>query len=288
MKKAVVAYLIIIAIISIPTVKFFQRIKIANEKYREKMTGMMAFAGANGSCKGELFYKTGFPVQAIYAHLGKLYISGSNKKLAVVNLADISRTVMTSANVYTSFYSYGNSLYASDFYNDSIVQVSNGKKLEAKVGRPSALVVDGLGHYFASNYASGNITKIIGRDGFLFGTNLDQITGMEIKDRNIYAVRTKSLPSLVSLNLDNGERKIIDENKDFSSIASTSGNLLVTYRDNDKTKLGRIAGDKVIEVMSLDCSYPVKITEWEDKVYYVSMTDGEGKIFTIKMRLGAE
>jgi len=286
-KKAVLAYLIIIGLVSVPVYYFFQKIRIANENYRGKTAELVSYDDKNGNCAGELFYKTGTPIQTIYAAMGQLYVSGVSKKLTVVNLADSSKALQFDGDVYSSFYSYGGSLYASDYFNDRIVQILlskdgefSTKKTEAKVGLPSALVIDG-GHYFVSNYASGNITKVIGRDGFLFKTNFDQITGMEIKDRSIFLVRTKSLPSLVSLNLDNGEKKIIDDEKDFSAIASVSGELYAGFRDNNKTKIGRVVDSEIINEKSLDCSFPVKIAGWNDKIYYASTIDKEGKIFIL-------
>lgn len=300
---AVIAYLLFVVLATIPLYSYFQKIKVANEEYREKLASYLNWRFKENrlieidskiACEGDLFFQAQTPVAALHVYQDQLYLSQADGKLAVIDLKDPKLISSYETNLFTDFYSNSSELLGTDILNDRIVKIvlgGNGiltEKVYTKIGRASALTQDHLGNYYVSGYASGNITKIVGRDKFLFAADLDKIVDLEINEkgnRAIFVARYNSTQSLLKLDLADGKKTVIRERESFSSLAFDEDDLWAAYHDGGQTQIGKIIEDKIVDNRPLNCQSPVKIAFWKDKLFYTSLADSEGKVYSTKKNL---
>lgn len=296
---AIIVYLLFAGLATIPLYSYFQKIKVANEKYREKQAAYLNWQfkkeaveiGSKGNCEGDLFFRAQTPIAAIHVHQDQLYLSGADGKLTVIDLKNPKLFSSFETSLLTDFYSNPSELIATEILNDRVVKILfPGSKIKTeevydKIGRASALTRDSKGNLYVSGYASGNITKIIGRDGFLFASDLDKVADLEIKDQAIYVALYNSSPSLLKLDLGEGKKTIIEENKSFSSLVFDGDNFWTAYNSHGQTQIGKIIDDKLVDSRPLNCQFPVKITFWKDKLFYTSLADSEGKVYSLNKNL---
>lgn len=297
---AIIGYIVFVSIATVILLGYFQKIKAANEKYREKMVTYLNWRfekdkaleiGTKSVCEGDIFFQAQSPIAAIQVYHDQLYLSQANGKLTVVDLKNPKLFSSYEGNLFTDFYANPSELFATEIINNRIVRISfidNKIKIEEvydKIGRASALTRNANGDFFVTGYASGNITKIVGRDGFLFASDLDKISDLEIRDKALYVARYNSKPSLLKLTLEGGEKTVIEENKSFSSLVSSNNVLWIISENNGQAEISQIIEDKLVGVQSLNCPFPLKIAFWEDKIFYTSLVDNEGKIYSLKNNL---
>ncbi|MFC1790741.1 hypothetical protein ACFLZP_04645, partial [Patescibacteria group bacterium] len=177
-------------------------------------------------------------------------------------------------------------LLAADFFHNQIsrlVPKEQGKgflieEAVPKIGRASAITkaVKGL---YVSGYASGNITWVKGRDGFLTLTDLDKIIDLEIIGQELYLARFGHHPTLLKFDLQTEEKTILENDFNISALVAEDKDLWVVFAQNKKSALGKIVENKLVEVASLDCLFPVKVAFAGERLFYTSIADPEGRVF---------
>lgn len=298
---AVVSYSIIIGLAAIPIVGFLQKIKLANEKNREELSvyqnlkikdNRFLKSSKITSCDGNLFFKTNALVTAMHIKQGHLYLSSIDNKLTVVDLTASDQFTKFNVPVLTDFYSDIAEIYGTDFFNDNLVRlVFKDKevvleKVYPKIGRVSAATWDKKGNSYVSGYASGNLTKIIGRDGFIFLSGLDKITGLYGTDNgDLLIARFGTEPALVTINLDNKRQTIIEQKGSVSSLAADGNTVWAVFDLGGNSQIKQILDGKFVDSRTLNCLFPLKIAVWQDKIFYTSLEDNEGKIYWINKNL---
>lgn len=300
---AIIVYIFIVGLATIPIISLFQKIKLANERNREQLAvyqnlkikeNSFLRSSQKISCDGNLFFQAGVPITAIHVNQGNLYLSQTNNKLVVIDL--LSSTPKQPAEftmpILTDFYSNTTDIYGTDFFNDKVIKFVYekgelvAKQYYPKIGRASAVVMDSKGYFYVSGYASGNITKIIGRDGFLFLFGLDKIVDLEASGSSrLLVARNGSKPTLVSIDLNDNKQTVIEQEKSISSLVSDGEFFWVAYDFNGKSYIGKIIGDKLVESQTLNCPFPLKIAVSSDKLFYTSLEDNEGKVYWINKNL---
>lgn len=130
---AVFAYLLVIGLATFPLVKYLQKIKIANEKYREKLTTYLNWRFDKNrniqnlskiTCAGDLFFQADNPIASMEVHENQLYLSQQNGKLTVVNLENPTIFSQYNNNLYADLYSDSTELFAAEMLNDKVVSLS--------------------------------------------------------------------------------------------------------------------------------------------------------------------
>ena len=244
------------------------------------------------TCDGNLFFQAGASVTAIYISQKHLYLSQVDNKLTVINLDAPEKIVSFALPVLTDIYSDGTDIYGTDFFNDKVVRLIFEKgevvagKYYPKIGRASALARDARGYFYVSGYASGNTTKIIGRDGFLFLSGLDKIVDLEASGSSyLLAARYGSKPTLISIDLNGNKQTILEQNKSISSLFLDNDIFWVAYNQAGQSQIGKVIGEKLVNIQVLDCPFPLKIAASPDKLFYTSLSDSEGKVYWINKNL---
>lgn len=130
---AVFVYLLFIGLVNIPLLKYLRKIKIANVKYREKLTTYLEwhFDQNNNiqnlskiTCSGDLFFQTNIPIATIQVHQNQLFLSQQDGKLAVINLKNPTVFPQYDNNLYADLYSDSTELFAAEMLNDKVVSLS--------------------------------------------------------------------------------------------------------------------------------------------------------------------
>lgn len=297
----IITYFLIVSIATIFLFGLLQKIRSANEKNRVQLGVYQnlnirdsRFVGNFGkiTCDGDLLFQAGTAVTAIHTHKDNLYLSQVDNKLAVIDLHAPERTIKSDAPVLTDFYSNANDIYGADFFNDQVIRLisKDGKiiaeKVYPKIGHASALTGDLEGNYYASGYASGNITKIVGRDGFLFSTDLDKIVNLGVSnDSHMLVARYSGKPTLLTIDLDGNRKSIIEQEDSISSLVFDGNLFLVAYNHSGQTQIGKVINEKLVDGQVLNCPFPLKLAVWQDKLIYTSLADNEGKIYWINKNL---
>lgn len=286
-------YLVIIVVLSIPAVNWLKSLHQANQSYQQKLHSFLNWtiggdkvSFPSGHCQGQLFYSTHSPISTLVVFKDKLYLA-QEKQLTVVDLKDPSSITQIKTPLLSNFYASSDTLLATDLTNDAIVQVditqSNPiQKLSDKLGHPGAITSDGSA-LFVSGYASGVVTKIMGRDRYFKASHLDQAAGMAFKDDSLYLAKYNSSPSLVKIT--NHTSQIVDSTHSFSDLHNDNQNLWTVYQDGPNSQLAQIKDDKLIPNQTLNCSFPTRIAISSDKIFYVSMADPDGGIYLIDRTL---
>lgn len=298
---ALIAYFFFIGLTTIPLLYYFQKIKVANEEYQEKLTTYLNWQfkeegiveiDQKVNCEGDLFFLSRTPIVSLHVYQDQLYLSRADGKLTIINLKKPAFSLTHDSSLFTDFYSGSSELFGTEILNDRIVKIIvkddrvESEEVYDKIGRASALTKDSSGNFYVSGYASGNIIKIAGRDGFLFTPDLDKVSDLEIIDnQRLYVARYNSTPSLLSLELEEGGKTIIEGNKNFSSLAFDGNNLWVAYSHEGKTQIGKIIADELVDNQTLNCQFPLKIAVWQDRLFYVSLADSEGKVYSLNKNL---
>lgn len=298
---AVIAYLFIVGLITAFVFGFLQKVKVANLTEKEKLSIYQnlqikdqRFTGSfqKIACDGNLFFQAGAPITAIYISQGRLFLSQVDNKLTVIDLTAPGRPARFTAPVLTDFYSDGTDIYGTDFFNDKVVRLIFEKekviaeKYYPKIGRASALTKDAKGYFYVSGYASGNITKIIGRDGFFFLSGLDKIVDLEASGSSyLLAVRYGSKPTLISIDLIENKQTIIEKEKSISSLSFDGDFFWAAYDQAGQSQIGKVIGEKLVNKQALNCPFPLKIAASPDKFFYTSLNDSEGKVYWINKNL---
>lgn len=225
--KAILAYILVVGFFTLLAFQYLPKIKLANEKYQELLTTYQNLRLKEESlrdsseikCDGSLIFQTEAPVTAMHAGGGKLYLSRLDGRLNIIDLKTLELSESYQTDVFTDFYSDSSGLYGADILNDRLARVNFGKReieietVYPKIGRISSLARFG-GDFYVSGYASGNITKIIGRDGFLFASRVDKVVDLEAGgSKTLLVARYDSKPSL--LKIDEERRTIIEPEKIF-------------------------------------------------------------------------
>lgn len=297
---AILAYFFIIGLTTIALVGFFQKIKLANDRSREQLSVYQNLKIKEGkfignlqkvTCDGNLFFKAGAPVAAIHINRDRLYLSQIDNKLVVINLVVPEHPAIFTAPVLTDIYSDATDVYGTDFFGDRVVRLIFEKgevvveNVYPKIGRASALTRDLKGYYYVSGYASGNITKIIGRDGFLFLSGLDKTVDLESSgSSNLLVARYGAKPTLISIDLVEKQQTVIEGEKNISSLFSDGVSFWATYDNAGQSYLGKIVNERLVDQV-LNCPFPLKIAVFKDRFFYTSLNDSEGKIYWINKNL---
>ncbi len=297
----IIAYLFIVGLITAFVFGFLQKIKFANEIEREKLSiyqnlkiqdQQFEQSFQKVTCDGNLFFQAGAPVTAIYISQKHLYLSQTDNKLTVINLDAPEQIVRFTLPVLTDIYSDGTDIYGTDFFNDKVVRLifekekAVAEKYYPKIGRASALTRDAKGYFYVSGYASGNTTKIIGRDGFLFLDGLDKIVDLEASGSNhLLAARNGSKPTLISIDLNEKKQTVIENEKSISSLSFDNDIFWVAYDQANQSQIGNIIGGRLMNKQALNCPFPLKIAASPDKLFYTSLSDSEGKVYWINKNL---
>jgi len=297
---AVIAYLLFVVLATIPLYSYFQKIKVSNDQYQEKLNSYLDWhfkenrlleIDSKSACEGDLFFQAQTPIAALHVYQDQLYLSQADGKLAVINLKDPKLISSYETSLFTDFYSNPSELFATEILNDRLVKIfisGNQVKIEEvydKIGRASSLTRNSNGDFYVSGYSSGNLIKKINKDGFLFASGLDKITDLEINNGVIYIARYNSTQSLLKLDLADGKKTVIRERESFSSLAFDEDDLWAAYHDGEQTQIGKIMEDKIVDNRPLNCQSPVKIAFWKDKLFYTSLADSEGKVYSTKKNL---
>ncbi|MDP3758604.1 MAG: hypothetical protein Q8Q86_02700, partial [Candidatus Daviesbacteria bacterium] len=154
------------------------------------------------------------------------------------------------------------------------------------IGRASALTRDLKGYNYVSGYASGNITKIIGRDGFLFLSGLDKTVDLESSgSSHLLVARYGAKPTLISIDLNEKQQTVIEGEKNISSLFSDSVSFWATYDNAGQSYLGKVVNGRLVDDQVLNCPFPLKIAVFQDRFFYTSLNDSEGKIYWINKNL---
>lgn len=297
---AVLVYLFIISMAIIPAVGFFQKVRTANEGYKEKMSFYQDLRIKEKKflsntqvirCSGNLFFQADAPVIAIHIKDDQLYLSQANNKLTVTNLLTSEPSVTFSAPVLTDFYSDITDIYGTDFFNDKIIRLTTKEDknivedVYPKVGRASAITRDSKGYFYVSGYVSGNVSNILGRDGFLFLSDIDKIVDLELVRGDLIAARYGTKPTLVSINLVNKNQAVIEREKNISSLTSDGETLWAIYDQAGQSQIGEVTNKGLVNKQALNCPFPLKIAVGKDKFFYSSLNDSEGKVYWINKNL---
>lgn len=299
--KAVIVYLFIVGFITAFVFGFLQKIKLANLTEQEKLSIYQNLRIKDQQfernfqkiiCDGNLFFQAGAPITAIYVSQGRLFLSQVDNKLTVIDLTTPGRPVRFTLPVLTDIYSDGTDIYGTDFFNDKVVRLIFEKgevvaeKYYPKIGRASALTKDAKGYFYVSGYASGNITKITGRDGFLFLSDLDKIVDLEASGSSyLLAARYNTEPTLISIDLIEKKQTIIEKEKNISSLSLDGGSVWVAYDQAGKSQIGKVIDGRLVKEQALNCPFPLKIAASPDKLFYTSLGDSEGKVYWINKNL---
>lgn len=298
---AVIVYLLIIGLATIPLYGLLQKIMLANESSRKQLAVYQNlkikenhFLGNSQkiSCNGNLFFQAGALVTAIHINKDHLYLSQADKKLVVIDLAAPEYSTRFAAPVLMDFYSDATDVYGADFFNDKVIKLVFTKgevaaeKYYPKIGRASAITKDSKGVYYASGYASGNVTQIIGRDGFLFLTDLDKIVDLEASGASsLLIARYGTKPTLISVDLNEKKQSIIEQERNVSSLAFDGESFWAAYENTGVSQIGKIIDGKLVDNQVLNCPFPLKIAVSSDKFFYTSLEDNEGKVYWINKNL---
>lgn len=298
---AVIAYLFIVGLATVFVFGFLQKIKVANLTEQEKLSLYQnlrikdqQFTGSFQKiiCDGNLFFQAEAPITAIYINQGRLYLSQADNRLTVIDLTTPGHPARFTAPVLTDFYSEGTDVYGTDFFNDKVVRLIFKKdevmaeKYYPKIGRASALTKDAKGYFYVSGYVSGNITKIIGRDGFLFLFDLDKIVDLEASgSSHLLAARYNTEPTLVSIDLNEKKQTILEKEKSISSLSFDGDSVWVAYDQAGQSQIGKVIGGRLVNKQALNCPFPLKIAASPDKFFYTSLNDSEGKVYWINKNL---
>lgn len=298
---AVIAYLFIVGFITAFVFGFLQKIKLANLAEREKLSIYQNLKIKDQqfernfqkiACDGNLFFQAEEPITAIYISQGRLFLSQADNKLTVIDLIAPGRPVRFTLPVLTDIYSDGTDIYGTDFFNDKVVRLIFEKekvvaeKYYPKIGRASALTRDAGGYFYVSGYASGNITKIIGRDGFLFLSDLDKIVDLEASGSSyLLAARYNTEPTLISIDLNEKKQTIIEKERSISSLSFDGDSVWVVYDQAGKSQIGKVIDGRLVNKQALNCPFPLKIAASPDKFFYTSLNDSEGKVYWINKNL---
>lgn len=298
---AVIAYLLIVGLITVFVFSFLQKLKSANLTEQEKLSVYQnlqikdqRFTGSfkKIACDGNLFFQAGAPITAIYISQGRLFLSQTDNKLTVIDLIAPGRPTRSTLPVLTDIYSDGTDIYGTDFFNDKVVKLIFKKdefiveKYYPKIGRASAITKDSKGYFYVSGYASGNTTKIIGRDGFLFLSDLDNIVDLEASGSSqLLAARYGSEPALINIDLNDKKQTIIEKEKSISSLSFDGDFVWVAYNQDGQSQIGKVIGEKLVNIQALNCPFPLKIAASPEKFFYTSLNDSEGKVYWINKNL---
>ncbi len=297
---AALVYLFIIILLTFPVSGFLKKIRVANEDYRKQLLTYQSLqirekkfmSGVQPiTCDGNLFFRAGVPVAALHIKDNQLYLSQADNKITVINLVAPESPVTFSAPVLTDFYSDTTDIYGTDFFGDRIIRLTSKKdetvveNVYPKIGRASALTRDSKGYFYVSGYVSGNISKILGRDGFFFLADLGKIVDLELVKDQLVVARYEAAPALISINLTDGKRVRIEENKSVSSLAFDGETLWAVYDQAGQSQIGKVTAKTIVSEHSLRCPFPVKLSVADDKFFYTSLDDSEGKIYWISKNL---
>lgn len=298
---AIIAYIFIVSLVTIPLFGFFQKIKAANERSREQLAiyqnlkikeNRFLKTSQKTNCEGNLLFQTGTPVTAVNVNQGHLYLSRADNKLTVIDLAASGTSSTFAVPVLADIYSDATDIYGTDFFNDKIVKLIFGEegvaveKFYPKIGRAAALTRDLEGHFFTSGYASGNTTKIIGRDGFLFLSDMDKIVDLEVSgNSHLLVARYGTQPTLFSIDLNDRKQTVIEQEASVSSLVFDGNSFWAAYDFAGRSKIGKVINEKLVESASIDCPFPLKIAFSSDRLFYTSLEDSEGKVYWINRNL---
>lgn len=293
-KNAFFIYFIIVIPLTLFLIPWFKKIKTANEKYQNKLNsyqnlnfGDSLSVSSEIDCQGELLFQANSPILALHIFKDNLYFSSSDKKLTAVNIQNKNKIFQTEGKIFTDFFSNQQELFAADILGNQIVKIDphNGKTESQsyfqKIGRISTLTQDEKGNFYAAGYASGNIFKITIPEKTLFASELDQTIDLEIKGNVLYAARYKSSPSILAFDLDEKKEKIIEKNRNISNLFKNDEAVWIVYLENNQTKLGKIINNKTEEIQAIPCQFPLKIAIENNKIFYTSLADSQGRIFTL-------
>ncbi|MBI2196436.1 hypothetical protein HYU45_02370 [Candidatus Daviesbacteria bacterium] len=297
---AILVYLFIVSLTTLPALSFFQKIRLANEGYKEQMTAYQnlnirkrQFIGnfQKMTCNGNLFFQAGAPVTAIHLRDNYLYLSQADNQLVVINLITPEHPTRFPVPVLTDIYSDTTDIYGTDFFNDRVIRLVFEKeevvveKVYPKIGRASSLTRDTKGYFYVSGYVSGNISKILGRDGFFFLPDLNKIVDLELITGHLVVARYDAQPTLISINLTDGKQTVIEEKRSISSLAFDGETLWAVYDQAGQSQIGKVTSEALIDDQVLDCPFPVKVSVGKDRVFYTSLDDSEGKVYWINKNL---
>ncbi len=298
---AILAYLFIVGLATVPVYGFLQKIKLANQANQERFSVYQnlkitekQFTGnlQKVTCEGNLFFQAGVPITAIHINKDNLYLSQADNQLAVIDLIAPDYPAKFPVPVLTDIYSDTSDVYGTDFFGDRVVRLVIGKeevvveKVYPKIGRASALTRDSKGYYYVSGYSSGNITKIIGRDGFLFLSDLDKIVDLEASGSGrLLAARYGTQPALISIDLNEKKQTIIENDKSISSLSFDGDSFWVAYEYNGQSQIGKVIDERLAGIQPLNCPFPLKIAVGQDRFFYTSLNDSEGKVYWINKNL---
>jgi len=298
LKSAFLIYFIIVIPLTFFLIPQFKKIKNANEKYQKKLTTYQNLSLNNPlpsssveiNCQGDLFFQGNSPILALHIFKDNLYFSSLDKKLTAVNIQNKSKIFQTEGKIFTDFFSNSQELFAADILENQIVKINpNDGKTETqdyfqKIGRISTLTQDEKGNFYAAGYASGNIFKITIPEKTIFTSDLDQTIDLEITSNTLYLARYNSTPSVLALDLNEKKKKIIEESKNISNLLKENGEIFVVYLENNQTKLGKITNDKTEEIQTIPCQFPLKIAIGNERIFYTSLADYQGRIFTLSKK----
>lgn len=292
---AVIVFLFTVGLATIPLIGVFLNIKLANKSHQEQLEVYQNlkieenhFLGSSQkvTCDGNLFYQSNVPVTAIHIDQGSLYLSQINDKMVIFDLLALRQLQEFKSPVLTDLHSNTSGVYGTDLFNDQVVKIVSGpdgftaQKYYPKIGRASAITMDDEGYFYASGYSSGNITKIIGRDGFIFRSGLDNIIDLEASGTgHLLVARYNAKPTLVAIDLNKNEQTIIEFEKNISSLVFDGEFFWVAYNLNGESHIGKIIGEKIVDNQTINCPFPLKIAVLSDRFFYTSLEDNEGKVY---------
>lgn len=297
---AVLVFLFIVGLTTIPALSFFQKIRVANEGYKKELSfyqnleikDKKFFSNfPTTKCKGTLFFQAGTPVTAIHLKDDRLYLSQADNQLVVINLIVPENYIRFPVPVLTDIYSDATDIYATDFFDDKIIRLVSEKEeivvenVYPKIGRASALTRDAKGYFYVSGYISGNISKILGRDGFFFLPDLDKIVDLELFAGQLVAARYAAKPTLVSINLTDGKQTEIEGERSVSSLVFDRETLWAVYDQGGQSQMGKVTAKGLTDGQDLGCPFPVKVSVGKDRFFYTSLNDSEGKVYWINKNL---